>query len=138
MIVWILFVLGALTIAACVAIALISTATAIFGMMLVGGIVSASLLFGILKRSTTVAFQAFFLQLAVALGGLGGLGATILSRTMGNGNWESPWRWLLGPAVGALFGLAAASLFNWAWGRAARFVLKKLKIEMPETSCPPA
>jgi hypothetical protein len=96
--------------------------------LLVAGIISASVLVGYLRGSLSAAFRTLFLQLG-ALGGMAcGALATSVAIAIRNGHWDSPLRWLIGIGLGLVAGILSACIFNYAWSRIARMLVKKLEI----------
>jgi hypothetical protein len=96
--------------------------------LLVAGIISTSVLVGYLRGSLSAAFRTLFVQLG-AIGGMAcGAIATSVAIAIRNGHWDSPLRWIIGIGLGLLAGILSACIFNFAWRRIARMLMKKLEI----------
>ena len=120
--------------AACVFAVIIGSVAALLLLLTVGllagliaaGVVSASVVIGVLRGSVSTGFRALFFQ----IGGVFGLIAGSL------GAWSFIWLsklpmnsvqpWVIGPIVGVAFGLLAAWMFNFAWGRSVEWIARRL------------
>lgn len=127
------FLLGVLAIGSLAAVAILSLALTFVAMLLIGGIISSSLCFAILRRSIAGGFRALFLQIGAVLGAAGGIAATLLASALHRPQWHSGWRWPLFVAIGVAFGIFAAWLFNHAWMRVAKFLQQRVKPQVGET-----
>jgi hypothetical protein len=94
--------------------------------LIAAGMVSASVVIGVLRRSATTGFRALFFQFGGAIGLImGSLGAwvfIVLAKLPTN----SVGPWVIGPLVGVAFGLLAAWMFNFAWGRTVEWIARRL------------
>jgi hypothetical protein len=109
--------------------------TLLIAALLTAGIISASVLTGILRRSVSSGFRALFLQVGAVVGVIaGGIGALVFI-WLAKLPAASTQPWIIGPLVGLTVGLLAACLFNFAWGRSVDWIASKLsrrKSEAPE------
>jgi hypothetical protein len=94
--------------------------------LITAGIVSASVVIGVLRRSVSTGFRVLFLQVG-GVGGLivGALGAWLFL-LLGKLPMNSVTPWVIGPLVGVAFGLGAAWMFNFAWGRSVEWIARRL------------
>jgi len=94
--------------------------------LIAAGVVSASVVIGVLRRSVSTGFRALFFQIGGVLGLiLGSLGAWIFI-LLAKLPMDSVQPWVIGPLVGVVFGLLAAWMFNFAWGRSVEWIARKL------------
>lgn len=102
------------------------------------GVISTSILVGVLRKSPADGFRALFIQVGLAAGAVCGAGVVLLAAWLGSlssleafSNMEISLEGLWGPALGALAGmlggLLVAILFNIAWGRVGKFVALRLE-----------
>jgi len=124
---FVFFMLGAVAVGCIIALVVGIICLAIAAALLAGGIVSAALLVGILRRSVTAAFRALFIQLGAIAGMAGGAIATSAFTLITKANWNSPLRWVTGVGIGLLIGILFAWLFNKVWFRIAQQLIRKLK-----------
>ena len=94
--------------------------------LIAAGVVSASVVIGVLRRSVSTGFRALFFQIGGVFGLIvGSLGAwTFLLLAKLPMNSVQPW--VIGPLVGVTFGLLAAWMFNFAWGKSVEWIARKL------------
>jgi hypothetical protein len=94
--------------------------------LIAAGMVSASVVIGVLRRSATTGFRALFFQFGGAIGLImGSLGAWVFI-VLAKFPTNSVKPWVIGPLLGVLFGLLAAWMFNFAWGRTVEWIARKL------------
>jgi MFS family permease len=94
--------------------------------LIAAGMVSASVVIGVLRRSATTGFRALFFQFGGAFGlVMGFLGAWIFI-LLAKLPMDSVKPWVIGPLLGVVFGLLAAWMFNFAWGRTVEWIARKL------------
>jgi len=94
--------------------------------LIAAGMVSASVVIGVLRRSATTGFRALFLQIGGVVGLImGSLGAWIFI-LLAKLPTHPVKPWVIGPIVGVVSGLAAAWMFNFAWGRSVEWIARKL------------
>lgn len=94
--------------------------------LIAAGMVSASVVVGVLRRSVTTGFRALFLQVGGVLGLLmGSLGAWLFI-LLAKLPTHSVTPWVIGPLLGVVFGLLAAWMFNFAWGRSVEWIARRL------------
>jgi hypothetical protein len=94
--------------------------------LIAAGVVSASVVIGVLRRSVSTGFRALFFQIGGGLGLiLGSLGAWVFI-LLAKLPMDSVQPWVIGPLLGLLFGLLAAWMFNFAWGRSVEWIARKL------------
>ena len=114
-------------------------ATLLIAALLTAGIISASVLTGILRRSVSSGFRALFLQVGAVIGVIaGGIGALVFI-WLAKLPAASPQPWIICPLVGFASGLLVACLFNFAWGRSVDWIASKLtgrKSEVPAPARP--
>ena len=96
-----------------IGLAIVALVAALVGL----GIVSSSVVVGIVRRRPGDAFRALFLQLGAAVGIVAGVGVlwlmvSLLDLALGLG-----WVILVGGLVGLASGLAIGLMFNFAWTR---------------------
>jgi hypothetical protein len=123
---FVLFMILALLAGCCLALMIGAVCVAIFTIMLAAGIVSTSLLLGILGRSASAGFRALFIQLGALAGMAGGAIATSGVTWLTHTNWNSPLRWVIGVVLGLSVGILFAWLFNQVWSRIAQKLSRKL------------
>jgi len=94
--------------------------------LIAAGVVSASVVIGVLRRSVSTGFRAFFFQVGGGFGLImGSLGAWVFI-VLAKLPMNSVHPWVIGPLVGVVFGLLAAWMFNFAWGRSVEWIARKL------------
>ena len=120
--------------AACVFAVIIGSVAALLLLLTVGllagliaaGVVSASVVIGVLRRSVSTGFRALFSQIGgvfgLIVGSLGAWTFILLAKLP----MDSVKPWVIGPLVGIAFGLLAAWMFNFAWGRSVEWIARKL------------
>src|ERR1017187_133304 len=111
----------------CLALVIGLAGLAIVAIMLATGIVSASLLIGILRRSVSTGFRVLFIQLGALVGVVGGAIATCALTWITKSKWNVPLHWILGLGLGLVMGIFFAWLFNKMWGWIARELTHKLE-----------
>ena len=124
---FVLFMLGALLVGCVLALILGVVCIAIAAVLLATGIVSASLLVGVLRRSVSAGFRALFIQLGAVVGMAGGAIATSAFTWIAKASWDSPLRWAAGVTIGLLIGILVAWLFNKVWTRIVQQLARKLE-----------
>lgn len=113
---------GAGTVAAFVLLVMVG----ILAGLIAAGMVSASVVVGVLRRSVSMGFRALFLQIGGVLGLImGALGAWLFI-LLAKLPMDSVRPWVIGPLAGVAFGLLAAWMFNFAWGRSVEWIARKL------------
>ena len=112
----------------CLALVIGLAGLAIVAIMLATGIVSASLLIGILRRSVSTGFRVLFIQLGALVGVVGGAIATCALTWITKSKWNVPLHWILGLGLGLVMGIFFAWLFNKMWGWIARELTHKLEV----------
>lgn len=124
---FVLFMILALLAYCCLALMIGLACVAIAVILLAGGVLSASLLAGIIHRSISTGFRALFFQLGALAGMVGGALATAGVIWITKSNWNAPLHWITGVALGFLMGICYAWLFNKIWGRIAEELTRKLE-----------
>jgi hypothetical protein len=112
----------------------IFTALVLAGFITVG-IISASVMTAVLKRSVSSGFRALFLQIGGVLGLITGAVGAMLFIWLAKIPSDSPQPWIIGLIAGLLWGVLSALLFNFAWHRIVEWIAAKLplrKTELPE------
>lgn len=99
----------------------------VFSVMLLAGIISTSVVIGIIRRSTSAGFRSLFIQIGALAGMAGGATATCIVTWIARSHWNSPMCWVIGIAFGALIGMWLAWLFNKLWSHLARALAQKLE-----------
>ena len=124
--VWILAACFFAVIIGSVAALLLLLTVGLLAGLIAAGVVSASVVIGVLRRSVSTGFRALFFQIGGVLGLImGSLGAwTFILLAKLPMNSVQPW--VIGPIVGVAFGLLAAWMFNFAWGRSVEWIARKL------------
>ncbi len=100
---------------------------AILILFLAVGIISASVLTGILRRSVSSGFRALFIQLGALAGMIGGAIAVGGITWIAKMNWHSPIHWIAGVGLGLLLGILIGWLFNKVWSQIAKVLTHKLE-----------
>jgi hypothetical protein len=98
---------------------------ALAGALTAFGILSSSVAIGIIRRSPASGFRALFVQVGAVAGIPCGIAAMWLVSWLAGTHWSAAWRILAGSVCGLGCGVAVALLFNFAWGRAARWLLSR-------------
>jgi hypothetical protein len=103
--------------------------------IITGGIISASVMTAVLRRSVSSGFRALFLQIGGVLGLVAGGVAAMMFMWLANIPFDSAKPWIIGLLTGAVWGVLAACLFNFAWGRIVAWATAKLqgKAELPQS-----
>ncbi len=96
-------------------------------MMLAAGILSASLVVGILRRSFSAGFRALFIQVGALAGFVAGVGATACIIWAAKTGWDSSMRWIIGIALGALIGTLYGWCLGLVWGRIAQALTRRVE-----------
>lgn len=122
-----LLTLLAFLVGCCLVFLIGTVCLAIVAVMLAAGIVSSSIIVGILRRSGSAGFRALFIQLGAVAGMVGGAVATCGVTWISKASWHSPFRWVTGVLLGLLFGVLFAWIFNKVWSRIAQALTKKLE-----------
>ena len=124
--VWILATCVFAVIVGTVAALLLLVTVGLLAGLIAAGVVSASVVIGVLRGSVRTGFRALFFQIGgvfgLIVGALGGWTFILLAKLPLN----SIQPWLIGPFLGVLFGLLAAWMFNFAWGRSVEWIARKL------------
>ncbi|MDB6017991.1 MAG: hypothetical protein JWR19_2480 [Pedosphaera sp.] len=122
-----LFMLLALLVGCCLALIIGAMCVAIVAVMLAGGIVSASVLIGILRRSVSAGFRALIIQLGAVAGMAGGAIATCVVTLITKARWNSPSYWIIGIILGLFAGILFAWVINRIWGRVVQALTQRLE-----------
>ena len=118
-------VLAAIIVGSVGALLLLLTVGLLAG-LIAAGVVSASVVIGVLRRSVSTGFRALFFQIGGVFGLIAGsLGAWVFI-VLAKLPMTSVQPWVIGPLVGIAFGLLAAWMFNFAWGRSVEWIARKL------------
>jgi hypothetical protein len=89
------------------------------------GIMSSSVVIGFIRRSPASGFRALFIQLGAVAGIPCGIGAMWLVSWLAHSQTSTAFRLLVGSVCGLACGVSVALLFNFAWGKAAGWLLKR-------------
>jgi hypothetical protein len=105
-----------------IGLAIVALAAALISL----GIVSSSVVVGIVRRRPGDAFRALFLQLGAAAGIAAGVGVLWLMVSLFDLAIGLGWVILVGGLVGLAGGLAIGLMFNFAWTRATRWTVARI------------
>lgn len=100
-------------------------------------IAGISVAVGFLCHGVRSAFRAAFIQLGALAGIACGIGLLWSANELLHLGLKSPWVAGLGAAAGLAGGVAAALLFNWAWGRGLDWIVKRCRTKRPQPTAAP-
>jgi hypothetical protein len=124
LVVLVIFVAGLLLVGLALAAGLVIAAIA--AVLAALGILSSSVVIGFLQRSPAAAVRALFLQAGALTGIPCGIAAIWLVSWLAQRHWDRVSMLMIGALGGLLGGLALALVFNYAWGRAGAWLLRRL------------
>ncbi len=101
----------------------------ILACLAVAGVLTTSMVTGLVAKNPKAGVQALFIQLGGLVGIPAGAFIAYVASKLGEMDFSALWMLIGGGAAGAVGGVVIAGLFNWTWGKGLRLVSKLLKKE---------